>query len=515
VLLTGVLLPSAAAQTPLSVGGAVTVGSNNSDATPKAGFAALMSYCAQATGVTPVITTIDHAQFQNTITSYLKGAPDDLFTWFGGHRMRFLAAQGLTTDISDVWQQVGGHYSAALKAASTGFDGKQYFVPLSQYPWVVIYRKSLFQEKGYQVPTTLDEFVGLARRMQADGLVPLAFGNRDGWPAMGTFDILDMRMNGYAFHMGLMSGREKWTDPRVKAVFQKWAGLLPYYQANADTRSWQDAARSLINREAGMYFLGTFAIDEATDPTVRDDLAIFPFPLFGNRFDGERAVDAPIDGLMLSTTPANAEGARALLGCAASGAAQLTFLQTNKGLVAAARDVDTSGYTPLQKQMAEVVNASVAVAQFLDRDTRPDFVAPGGLPAFLAAFLGNPSQDLDAYLRRIQSFWNSLTPQIRPTIAVRPSKPAGTIPRATTVTFTATVRPLAAAPATVRFAAYRRISGVSRLVAARDVVADRSGRATFRYTFSTAGSWYVRARVQPNNTFFVSSWTSPIRYVVR
>ena len=45
----------------------------------------------------------------------------------------------------------------------------------------------------------------------------------DGWPAMGTFDILNMRMNGYEFHIDLMAGKEKWTDPKVKAVFEKWA----------------------------------------------------------------------------------------------------------------------------------------------------------------------------------------------------------------------------------------------------------------------------------------------------
>ena len=56
--------------------------------------------------------------------------------------------------------------------------------------------------------------------MQTDGLVPIAFGDKDGWPAMGTFDILNLRMNGYDFHVDLMAGKEKWTDPKVKAVFQ-------------------------------------------------------------------------------------------------------------------------------------------------------------------------------------------------------------------------------------------------------------------------------------------------------
>ena len=64
----------------------------------------------------------------------------------------------------------------------------------------------MFAEKGYTIPTTLDEFKTLAAKMQTDGLIPIAFGDKDGWPAMGTFDILNLRHNGYDFHVGLMAG---------------------------------------------------------------------------------------------------------------------------------------------------------------------------------------------------------------------------------------------------------------------------------------------------------------------
>ena len=43
--------------------------------------------------------------------------------------------------------------------------------------------------------------------MQTDGITPIAFGDKDGWPAQGTFDILNLRLNGYDFHVGLMAGK--------------------------------------------------------------------------------------------------------------------------------------------------------------------------------------------------------------------------------------------------------------------------------------------------------------------
>jgi multiple sugar transport system substrate-binding protein len=393
------------------VGGSTTVGSNYSDAVPKAAFQAMMDYCTQQTGVTTTINTVEHGAFQDALNSYLQGTPDDIFTWFAGYRMKFFADQGLATSMSDVWAKVGDQFSDAYKTASTASNGEQYFLPMYNYPWVVIYRKSLFTEKGYTVPTTIEEFKTLGDKMKADGLVPLAFGDKDGWPAMGTFDILNMRMNGYDFHVGLMAGTEKWTDPKVKAVFQKWAELLPYLQEGALGRTWQDAAQALMTKKAGMYFLGTFAGEQAPDPATHDDLAFFPFPVFGTAYDAEMGIDAPIDGLMLSKTNANPDANKTLLECLASPEAELTFLKSSPNNVAANKNADTSGYTDFQKQMQTILAGSNKIAQFLDRDTRPDFAGPNGMQGFLQDFLGNPTQDLDAYLGKIQSFWDSLPPQ--------------------------------------------------------------------------------------------------------
>jgi multiple sugar transport system substrate-binding protein len=322
--------------------------------------------------------------------------------------MKFFAAQGLATDISDVWGEVGSNYSEAFKTASTGDDGKQYFIPFYNYPWVVIYRKSLFTEKGYTVPTTIAEFTALGDKMKTDGLVPMAFGDSDGWPAMGTFDIINMRVNGYDFHVGLMAGTEKWSDAKTKAVFEEWRKLIPYLQEGALGRTWQDAAQSLLNNEAGMYFLGTFAGEQATDPAVHDDLDFFPFPVFGTQYDSELGIDAPIDGFMVSKEPDNPDGAKAFMKFLSTGAAQNIFLESSPNNVAAANDADASGYTPFQQKMAEIIGNSQKIAQFLDRDTRPDFAGPNGMQGFLQTFLTDPDQDLDAFLGTIQSFWDSL-----------------------------------------------------------------------------------------------------------
>ncbi|HYJ76506.1 MAG TPA: extracellular solute-binding protein, partial [Kineosporiaceae bacterium] len=191
-----------------SATGTVTLGSNQSDAVPKKTYQTLVDdFTKQNSGLTVKVNTVDHNTFQNQINNYLQGKPDDVFTWFAGYRMRFFAGQNLAGDLSDVWQNMSG-FSDAFKKASTGDDGKQYFIPITYYPWAVFYRKSVWQKYGYEVPKTLDDLTALAQKMKSDGLVPIAFADKDGWPAMGTFDVLNLRINGYQYHVDLMAHKK-------------------------------------------------------------------------------------------------------------------------------------------------------------------------------------------------------------------------------------------------------------------------------------------------------------------
>ncbi len=407
--------PTAAGTAPATAAaGSFTLGSNASDAVPKATLQSIVDEFTKQTGITVKINTVDHGTFQDQLSSYLQGTPDDVFTWFSGYRMRFFAAQGLVTEIDDVWAKVGGNYSDAFKVGSTGDDGHVYFIPIYNYPWAVFYRKSVFAEKNYQIPTTIDELKTLAAQMQKDGLIPFAFGDSDGWPAMGTFDIINLRQNGYDFHVGLMAGTEKWTDAKTKKAFEVWKDLLPYYQEGAAGRTWQDAAQALVQKKAGMYLLGMFVSQQfqAAGQADLDDLDFFPYPNFGTAFDAEKALDAPIDGFMVSkNSPSlsqDLDAAKAFMEYLGQPATQVAWVTQDPGNIAASKNADTGGYNALQKKAAELIGSAQRITQFLDRDTRPDFAGANGMQAFLLDFLKNPDQDLDAFLGKIQGFWDTL-----------------------------------------------------------------------------------------------------------
>jgi multiple sugar transport system substrate-binding protein len=399
----GLTLPGAHAfaqsnpATPTATG-EVTLGSNYSDAVPKAGLEAAVAALPNK-NLTVKINTVDHNTFQENITTYLQN-PDDALSWFAGYRMRYFAAQDLLGDISDVWSAgLSDQVGEGFKVASTGDDGKQYFVPMSYYCWGIHFRKSVFEANGWKAPTTMDELMTLATDMQGKGLIPFAFANDGRWPAMGTFDQLNFRMNGYQFHVDLMAGKEKWTDDKVKAVFAEWTKLLPFHQPDANGRTWQEAAGAVVNKQAGMMTIGNFIGQQFPDAD-KPDLDFFPWPEMNPEF-GTGTIEAPIDGWMMAKSPKNEAGAKELLYHFGTAAAQEAYLSKDPSVVVPNNNADTSAYTPLQKKVFDAVSSAPNVTQFLDRDASPEFASNVAGPG-LADFIADPSK-IDSILSDMQS----------------------------------------------------------------------------------------------------------------
>src|SRR3954447_2655254 len=373
-----------------SATGPITFGSNYSDPAPKDAFAALVKEATTKTSVQITVNTVDHNTFQNNISNYLQGTPDSLATWFAGYRLQFFAAQGLLSPIDDVWDKIGGNFNDAAKNPSKGLDGHYYMVPLYNYPWTVFYNKSVFKAKGYEVPTTWDAFIALAKKMQSDGLVPLAFADKDGWPALGTFDIIDLRTNGYDYHIKLMKHEVPWTDPGVTKVFDQWRELTPYLQSGANGRTWQDAAKALENKQAGMMFQGSNQVAANYDPKHLDDLDFFVFPTINTQF-GTDYMDAPTDGFILPKKAKNQDAGKKVLEYIGTPEAETKFLETDHWDVGLASGLIAPTYNAIQKKSVAEIAKCKNVAQFMDRDTVPDMA--NAMIKLIQTFIDSPTTD--------------------------------------------------------------------------------------------------------------------------
>ena len=197
---------------------------------------------------------------------------------------------------------------------------------------------------------------------------------------MGTFDILNLRLNGYDFHVGLMAGKEKWTDPKVTAVFQKWAEILPFHAKDYAGLKWQDAAEHARPEEVRACTCSACSCRPSSsatkDPADLADLDFFPFPTLGHAVRRrEAALDAPIDTWQIAAKSPEA-GDRASMPrrpTSSSGPRarpRSSYSRTSRASIPTAKDADTSTYSDLQKKAVEIVGSAKRITQFLDRDTR-------------------------------------------------------------------------------------------------------------------------------------------------
>ena len=81
--------------------------------------------------------------------------------------------------------------------------------------------------------------------------------------------------------------------------------------------------------------------------------------------------------------------------------AQQVLLAKDPSVIGANSEVDTTSYTSLQKKSAEFVASAKSIAQFMDRDTRPDFASTVMIPA-IQEFIKNPT-DIDGITKNIQA----------------------------------------------------------------------------------------------------------------
>ena len=369
----------------------LTFGSGSSDEVPKAAYKAVTDAFTAKTQIKVSTNVVPHNDFQSKIATYLQGSPDDAFTWFAGYRMQYYAGKGLLAPIDDVWEKIGGNFSEGLKKASKGADGKMYLVPNYNYPWGFFFRKSVWADKGYEVPTTFDELTALCAKMQSDGLIPIEFADKDGWPAMGTFDYINMRLNGYQFHMDLTAHKESWDQAKVSNVFDTWKKLLPYQNPAALGMTWQDAAINLGNKKSGMYLLGSFVTQQYTDKAILDDIDFFPFPEIA--MEGRDAVEAPIDGLLLSKKGGDNQGARDFVEFIGTPEGQDAYAKVDPSNIATAKGADTSAYSPLTKKLSETIANAKSLSQFFDRDALPAMATNVMIPA-LQGFIKDGSIDV-------------------------------------------------------------------------------------------------------------------------
>ncbi|HYD97998.1 MAG TPA: extracellular solute-binding protein [Alphaproteobacteria bacterium] len=333
------------------------------------------------------VFSIEEEPLKRDIVPWLRGGPQaDVLYWFSGIRLKYLVGDGLVADLSALWAQEGwaGIFDPpAVSAVSLGTV--PYALPMARYPWGLYYRRSLFDRLGLAPPSDRRAFLNACRALVGQGVTPVALAGRPGWPAAGWFDYLDLRLNGAAFHRGLMEGQRSFWDPRCRRVFRAWQYLigLGAFSANAAELDWDEAAADFAAGRAAMMLAGGFLLS-ALPPGVRDDVEMVAFPAL--RPGVARAEDVPLDALFVPSQAANLDGACRFLAFMARPDIQAAFCGGMEML--SPRRHAPPPADRLGRASRAILDGADASAQFFDRDTVQAFSEPA--MAVFTRFLAEP-----------------------------------------------------------------------------------------------------------------------------
>ncbi|PPR49714.1 MAG: hypothetical protein CFH15_01010 [Alphaproteobacteria bacterium MarineAlpha5_Bin5] len=167
------------------------------------------------------------------------------------------------------------------------FDGEFYSAPKTYETMVMLYNKTLFEEKGWSIPTNLPEYEALAAEIKAAGMNVFSYGST-GWQPTHEH-LAGMYLNSVAgpdnFYKALI-GEKKWNDPEFVSAVELlrkhmvdegyWSGSLENYYA----LGWDDFHAQFGNRGAAMMTIGTwtFGATVSTFADKSDDWDWAPFP---------------------------------------------------------------------------------------------------------------------------------------------------------------------------------------------------------------------------------------------
>ncbi|MCB1498819.1 MAG: extracellular solute-binding protein [Bauldia sp.] len=379
--------------------GELVINTDMSDPAPKEAFEAVLEgFKAENPDITVTWNEFDHEGYKSAIRNFLTADPPDVAAWYAGNRMAPFVNSGLFMDVSDVWAENGLNDTLKSASASMTIDGKKWGVPYTYYQWGVYYRKDIFEQNGIAVPKTWAEFVAACEKLKAAGITPIAIGTKALWPTGGWFDYLDLRVNGYEFHMDLTAGKIPYTDPRVKAVFEKWGELVTpgYFLENHAALDWQDAMPQIVQGKAAMYLMGNFIVAPLKEAGLTDDnLGFFQFPEITAGIP--MSEDAPTDTLHIPSGAKNPEEAKKFLAYVARPDVQSSWNEILGQLPVNNQSEKPSD--PFLDAGFAMLSDAYALAQFYDRDA-PAEMAKAGMEGF-QEFMVKPD-NLDQILERLE-----------------------------------------------------------------------------------------------------------------
>lgn len=152
-----------------------------------------------------------------------------------------------------------------------------YAIPYMANAAGVLYNKDIFDEHGWTIPETLDEFYALCEDIQAAGIQPLYFGFKDTWTCLAPWNAIAVDVADSTICSQVNAGTAKFSEG-YRPVAEITQSLLKYAQNDPFAYSYNDACTAFARGESAMYVIGSYAVPQirSANPDINIDSFVFP-----------------------------------------------------------------------------------------------------------------------------------------------------------------------------------------------------------------------------------------------
>ena len=200
----------------------------------------------------------------------------------------------LFLDISDldILDTVNPAYLAINKELEFLPKEGTYALPYAANAAGVLYNKEIFEENGWEIPQTWDEFIALCETMQDVGVLPMYFGYKDTWTCLAPWNALAVGICDADVCNQVNLGETTFAEAYAP-VAEKIRTLLDYAESNPYAYSYNDACTAFARGESAMYVIGSYAIPQIK--SVNPDMQIGSFTFPANDTEEENVLNSGID----------------------------------------------------------------------------------------------------------------------------------------------------------------------------------------------------------------------------
>ena len=328
-------------------------------------------------------------------TRFIREDYPDIIGIGGDINYSYFVDAEILADVSDYegMQSINQGYLDIAEALELVPTDGTYIIPYVANAAGVLYNRDMFEEHGWEIPTTWEELLALCDEIQAEGILPFYFGFKDTWTCLAPWNAMAVELSPADATKQVNKGQTTFTD-EYRELSEKYLQLLPYGPEGPFAYSYNDACTAFARGESAMYTIGSYATPQIL--SVNPEMNIDSFVMPASDTAEGRTLNSGIDlGFCVMAECENKEAAYEVL----------DFLYADENLQ---KYIDDQNAVPCKSGDFQLSPMLDGMLEFIESGNMTDYQdhyypSEMSVDALLQTFL--IEQDKDAFLKNFDTSW--------------------------------------------------------------------------------------------------------------